>query len=83
MWIERQVGAYVWDPEITPGKMVFLSGPRQVGKTAFARRQLEGKSGTYVNWDDPRVRRRYAQDPFFFLLRSHGSTSNGHSDRIC
>jgi len=31
-------------------KMVFLGGPRQVGKTTLARRLL-GKDGGYLNWD--------------------------------
>ena len=33
-------------------KMVFLGGPRQVGKTTLALRLLEaGGAGTYFNWD--------------------------------
>ncbi len=40
-------------------KMVFLSGPRQVGKTTLAIHLLGGEGGrhpAYLNWDDPRVR---------------------------
>jgi predicted AAA+ superfamily ATPase len=33
--MERLVGNYTFDPEISSGKMVFLCGPRQVGKTTF------------------------------------------------
>jgi predicted AAA+ superfamily ATPase len=33
-------------------KMVFLSGPRQVGKTTLAKRLL-GKGPGYLNWDIP------------------------------
>src|SRR5687768_4686624 len=47
--------------------MVFLSGPRQVGKTTYAKSLLAARPGHYFNWDDPRVRRRYASDPLFFL----------------
>ena len=40
-------------------KMVFLGGPRQVGKTTLALKLL-GAAGRrhpgYLNWDDPRVR---------------------------
>ena len=40
-------------------KMVFLGGPRQVGKTTLALKLL-GAAGSrhpgYLNWDDPRVR---------------------------
>ena len=42
-------------------KMVFLSGPRQVGKTHLAETLL-GENDIYLNWDDPdhrlRIRRR-------------------------
>ena len=31
-------------------KMVFVAGPRQVGKTTFAR-SLPGAAGNYLNWD--------------------------------
>lgn len=33
-------------------KMVFLSGPRQCGKTTLARAILKKGSGTYFNWDN-------------------------------
>ena len=35
-------------------KMVFIGGPRQVGKTHLAKKILRasGKSGAYLNWDD-------------------------------
>lgn len=33
-------------------KMVFVAGPRQVGKTTMAR-QIVGKAGLYLNWDVP------------------------------
>jgi hypothetical protein len=43
-------------------KMVFLGGPRQVGKTTFALSLLGStaseKHPAYMNWDDPRVPRR-------------------------
>jgi len=65
---ERQVHGYIWDEEIIGRKMVFLSGPRQVGKTTYARSLLEReRKGGYFNWDNPLVRKSYAADPFFFL----------------
>ncbi len=38
-------------------KMVFLAGPRQVGKTTLARSLPGGKAG-YLNWDAPEHRER-------------------------
>lgn len=47
------------------GKMVFVGGPRQVGKTTLALRLLrllgapsDGKHAAYLNWDDPRARKK-------------------------
>lgn len=49
------------------GKMVFLSGPRQVGKTTLAKQLLARRpEGTYFNWDDLRDRKKLAGDPYFF-----------------
>ena len=40
------------------GKMVFVAGPRQVGKTTLARRVLAGAGpGLYLNWDNREDRR--------------------------
>jgi len=38
-------------------KMVFVAGPRQVGKTTLARQVIPGESG-YFNWDVPEHRER-------------------------
>lgn len=38
-------------------KMVFVAGPRQVGKTTFARGLPGGRAG-YLTWDDPEDRER-------------------------
>ncbi|MDQ7826685.1 MAG: ATP-binding protein [Candidatus Eremiobacteraeota bacterium] len=58
---------YLFDEEINGGKMIFLSGPRQVGKTTFVKGRLKevGCEDLYFNWDDPYVRREYARNPHF------------------
>jgi predicted AAA+ superfamily ATPase len=50
------------------GKMIFLTGPRQVGKTTLARNWLAGQDAgdLYFNWDDPAVAREYKRNPLFF-----------------
>jgi hypothetical protein len=65
--MERLVGKYIFDPEISAGKMIFLSGPRQVGKTTFALNWLAsmGVEGTYFNWDDPAVKKEYNRNPLY------------------
>jgi len=66
--MERLVGRYIFDPEISAGKMVFLTGPRQVGKTTFAKNWLSSErvEDTYFDWDDPAVRSEYNRNPLFF-----------------
>jgi predicted AAA+ superfamily ATPase len=66
--MERIVGKYLFDPEMTANKMIFLTGPRQIGKTTFARMWLEsvGSKDTYFNWDDPSVMMEYKKNPLYF-----------------
>jgi predicted AAA+ superfamily ATPase len=47
-------------------KMVFVSGPRQVGKTTLAKAMLADRSGRYFNWDVASDRKLLAKDPTFF-----------------
>lgn len=39
-------------------KMVFLTGPRQSGKTTLVKALLKKTSGIYLNWDDPDHRKK-------------------------
>jgi hypothetical protein len=66
--MERLVGKYIFDPEISAGKMIFLTGPRQVGKTTFAKNWLSsvGVEDTYFDWDDPAIRSEYSRNPLYF-----------------
>jgi len=66
--MKRLVGTYIFDTEMNADKMVFLTGPRQVGKTTFATNWLAsiGSEDTYFNWDDPSVMREYKRNPLYF-----------------
>jgi len=66
--MERLVGKYIFDPEISAGKMIFLTGPRQVGKTTFAKNWLSslGVEDTYFDWDDPAIRSEYSRNALYF-----------------
>jgi hypothetical protein len=66
--MERLVGKYIFDPEISARKMLFLTGPRQVGKTTFAKSWLSSGrvEDTYFDWDDPAVRSEYNRNPLYF-----------------
>jgi len=46
------------------GKMAFMSGARQCGKTTLAKRILKQyKTGAYYNWDEIKFRRLWTKDP--------------------
>jgi predicted AAA+ superfamily ATPase len=45
-------------------KMVFISGPRQVGKTTLAKGFLKGESDRYFNWDNREDRRKILSPPW-------------------
>lgn len=54
-------------------KMVFLSGPRQCGKTTLAKSLLQGKKGVYYNWDLQMARKAILKnnldfDSFFWIF---------------
>ncbi len=46
-------------------KMVFLGGPRQVGKTTLARSLLDQNNGAYFTWDDLKDRKLILRNEFF------------------
>lgn len=49
------------------GKMVFLSGPRQVGKTTLTMSYMEENGGgTYFNWDIMTDQKKFVKNPYFF-----------------
>jgi len=53
------------------GKMAFVSGPRQCGKTTMAKLLLaECGEGTYYNWDESKFRRLWTKDPISVLPNS-------------
>lgn len=46
------------------GKMAFVSGPRQVGKTTMAKQFLKERgAGAYGNWDETEFRRQWVKHP--------------------
>lgn len=48
-------------------KVLYLSGPRQVGKTTVLQHMAESRKMTYVTLDDLRLRALAKQDPLLFL----------------
>ena len=48
---------------LSRGKMAFISGPRQVGKTTLAKMFIKKNNEGYHNWDDLDFRRSWAKSP--------------------
>jgi predicted AAA+ superfamily ATPase len=67
-YIPRIVEEYAFDETLIGRHMVFLAGPRQVGKTMLALRWLEKRkcAALYFNWDDISTRQAYLADSRFF-----------------
>lgn len=65
--LDRPIYRAVWDELSREKTMIFLSGPRQVGKTTLAMSLASGYSNrAAVNWDVVDDRRRILKDPYFF-----------------
>jgi len=63
----RELYVRIWQDLSREKSMVFLAGPRQVGKTTLSK--IISKSFTnnlYFNWDIPQHRARLIENPFFF-----------------
>ncbi len=65
----RLIASWALSPEHLNGRMSFIAGPRQIGKTTLIENFLKQKNiqGHYYNWDSPLVKKRYAKDPSFFV----------------
>ena len=68
-YFDRQVIHAALSDEMLQGRMAFISGPRQIGKTTAVLRFLanQGQPALYYSWDTPKVKRRYAARPDFFV----------------
>ena len=65
MKYKRYLEKWVNDFCFSNGKMAFISGPRQCGKTTFAKQLLTTRKaiGAYYNWDEVAFRKMWTKDP--------------------
>jgi predicted AAA+ superfamily ATPase len=65
--LERPMYKSIWEQLSGDKHMLFLSGPRQSGKTTLGKMIAEGYANKlYFNWDVPRNKSRLVNNPFFF-----------------
>lgn len=69
----RYLEQSIEDFSFADGKMAFVSGPRQCGKTTLAKMLLRRHDGCYRNWDDVTFRREWIKDPKRTLPASFGN----------
>lgn len=60
--VARYLADAVRRDALEDGKMAFISGPRQAGKTTLGRGLLESRENVF-SWDAAAFRRRWARDP--------------------
>ena len=54
-------------------RMSFITGPRQVGKTTLVQMHLKRikQENLYYNWDTITAKRKFSENPLFFLENIH------------
>lgn len=62
MSVQRYLKNSLLQDALADGKMAFISGPRQVGKTNLAKQCLNS-STNYFNWDATEFKRRWIRSP--------------------
>ncbi len=58
---------YCFSEEWLASRMLFLAGPRQVGKTTYSQNKIKKLGGSYFNWDSKKTREAYFTDSDFFV----------------
>jgi len=58
---------FAFDKNWILDRMLFISGPRQIGKTTFIKNKIFTIGGSYYNWDNPDVRLAYNKSSSFFV----------------
>jgi predicted AAA+ superfamily ATPase len=65
--IDRPPYTSIWERLSREKRMLFLSGPRQSGKTTLGKMIASRFANSlYFNWDAPRDKARLISDPYFF-----------------
>lgn len=82
MNINHIIRQWALDENFLYGRMSFICGPRQIGKTTLVQNHLERikQSENYHNWDSLSLRQEFASNSFFFV--ENMSLPLSHEDRL-
>ena len=75
---KRALYKELWDQLSADKPLIMLAGPRQAGKTTFAR-EIAAKDYhdvSYFNWDLAKDKKRLISDPVFFSKEPRSSASS-------
>lgn len=69
MGINHTLRQWALDENFLYGRMSFICGPRQIGKTTLAQNYLKQikQSNNYHNWDSISLKQQFATNPLFFI----------------
>ncbi len=69
MKVYQVVGTWAFKEKFIGKRMVFLAGPRQIGKTTLSLLKLKelNQERNYYNWDILSVKQSFVRNPYFFL----------------
>lgn len=75
--MKRALFERVWKESSSFGKMIFLSGPRQSGKTTFTKMLSENFTNSlYFNWDVLDNKTKFSSNPYFYEELNRKDSSN-------
>ena len=72
---KRNLSLPIVDLALARGKMAFITGPRQVGKTTLAKMLNSKSKGQYYNWDDLDFRRAWTKSPKGIVEKMPGGST--------
>lgn len=69
MEINHTMRLWALDDRFLHGRMSFICGPRQIGKTTLVQNFLNklGQIDNYYNWDTLTLKQKFAENPLFFI----------------
>ncbi len=69
--LKPDIDYYAFNKNWLSNRMLFISGPRQVGKTTYTLTKIKELGGSYFNWDNREVRKAYEEQSSFFVKSSN------------